>query len=250
MDLTDVPLHRLSLISGATFITAVINLPQKFQVVNKVSPVGAGWRMLPLMLSIAVAAGVAGYIIQRLKIPPLYLFLVAGVLQTIGLALTGTLSGVGMRFSSVQYAFEVIMGLGMGLGLSTLIVALPTIVESADGGTSLHFGCLEMLLTIPAVTMGALGQARVLGGSIGVAIATNILNHRVRSGTHAIPPNVIKEILASTRAIDKLDKALQQAVRHTFAKGYDQQFQMLAGLGGATILLSCLMFERKPRRMQ
>jgi hypothetical protein len=57
------------------------------------------------------------------------------------------------------------MGLGFGLGLSTLLVMTPLVVSDQD----------------MAVTMGALTQIRVMGGTSGLAICATIFNNYIDS---------------------------------------------------------------------
>ena len=116
------------------FITAVINIPQKLQVVNNVSAFGAGWRLLALMLCAPLGAVASGFLIQKLKIPPLYIFIFAATLQTVGLALMSTLSTTQSKVPSAQYGYQVILGLGTGLALSSVIIAAPTVIEDKDAG--------------------------------------------------------------------------------------------------------------------
>ena len=116
------------------FIPVVINLPQKFQVVNSLSAFEAGWRLLALMLCTPTASAASGFLIQKLKFPPFYIFLVASILQTLGLALMSTLPTSEPSFPSEQYAYQVILGLGIGFSLSSAIIAAPIVVKSKDIG--------------------------------------------------------------------------------------------------------------------
>jgi len=124
------------LFGGAIFITAVIVISQRFQVVNDLSAFDAGWRLLALMLCSPLGSALSGYLVSKAKVPPFYLFLVAAVLQIIGLALMGTLSVTSSAVPRAQYGYQVILGLGIGLTLSSLLIAAPTVIESKDTGES------------------------------------------------------------------------------------------------------------------
>ena len=115
-------------------MSVVINIPQKFQVVNGLTAFGAGWRLLALMLCAPLGSSASGFLIQRLKIPAFYIFLIAAILQTVGLALMGSLPVSQNGVPRVQYAYQVILGLGIGLNLSTVLTAAPTVIESRDTG--------------------------------------------------------------------------------------------------------------------
>ena len=210
-----------------------MNIPQRFQVVNDLSAFEAGWRLLALMLCSPLGSVVSSYLVSKVKFPAIYLFLAAAILQTIGLALMGTLSTTDPTVPSSQYGYQVILGLGIGLTLSSLIIAAPTVIEPED----------------TAAFIGALSQARVLGGSIGLAICTNILNNRVKAKSHFLSAQQLQELLQSAQTIKTLPLPAQKAVRETFAEGYNEEFQVLIAFAGAAILATLMMWEKKPRRM-
>lgn len=114
----------------------MVLIPQRFQVVNDLSAFNAGWRLLALMLCSPLGSVTSGYLVQRIKFPPVYIFLVAAILQTIGLALMGTLSVSDPHVPSAQYAYQVVLGLGIGLTLSSLLIAAPTVIKENDTGMS------------------------------------------------------------------------------------------------------------------
>ncbi|KAI4282948.1 MAG: hypothetical protein L6R35_005285 [Caloplaca aegaea] len=176
------------LFGGAIFITAVIVIPQRFQVVNHLS---------------AFEAALSGYLVSKAKIPPFHLFLVAAVLQIIGLALMGTLSVTSSGVPPAQYGYQVILGLGIGLTLSSLIIAAPTVIEGKD----------------TAVFIGALSQARILGGSIGLAVCANILNNKVKTASSFLSSEQLHGLLGSAQTIGLLPSGLQKMVREVYGKG-------------------------------
>lgn len=90
------------------------------------------------MLCSPLGSAISGFLVSKIKLPPIYIFLVAAILQTVGLALMGTLPVTKPGVSSAQYGYQVILGLGIGLTLSSLIVAAPTVIDDKDTGTSLH----------------------------------------------------------------------------------------------------------------
>ena len=124
------------LFSGAILITAVITIPQRFQVINDLSAFDAGWRLLALMLCVPIGSALPGILIPKLKVPPCYVFLAGAILQTIGVALMGTLSISDVKVPKAQYGYQVILGLGIGLTLSSLLIAAPTVIEDKDTGNS------------------------------------------------------------------------------------------------------------------
>ena len=104
--------------------------------VNNLSAFNSGWRLLALMLCSPLGSLISGYLVQKIKFPPVYVFFVATILQTIGLALMGTLDVSDPDVPSAQYAYQVILGLGIGLTLSSLLIAAPTVIREKDTGPS------------------------------------------------------------------------------------------------------------------
>ncbi|KAF8243727.1 MFS general substrate transporter [Wilcoxina mikolae CBS 423.85] len=200
---------------------AIINLPQCFQAVNETS--ASGFRLLPLLLCSPLASGLSGFAVTMLKIPPLHLIFAGGALQLVGIGLMSSIPESRRDILPAQYGYEVIMGFGFSLGLSTLLVMLPLVVEKKD----------------TAVAMGEITQIRVLGGTIGLAICTALQNNHVKTklaSELSLTAWQIQCILDSTKAISLL--------------GTDQQYQMkiMTGFSAAVFLTSLIMWERKPRR--
>lgn len=98
--------------------------------------------------------------------------------------------------------------------------------------------------------IGALTQARILGGSIGLAVCTNILNEKVKAGSDFLSPQQLDALLQSAQAIKALPPNVQVVVRETFGRGYNEEMQALTAFGGAALLATLMMWERRPRRMQ
>ena len=127
------------------------------------------------------------------------------------------------------------MGFGFGLTLTTLITMVPLVVSKKD----------------MAVSLGAITQIRVLGGTIGLAISTTVLNSFVRNGLEGMMLSVeqIEGINTDLSYIKQLTETQQVAVRTVFANGYNKQTKVLLGFCGLMFLSSLLMWERNPRRV-
>lgn len=94
-----------------------------------------------------------------------------------------------------------------------------------------------------AVAMGAVTQFRIMGGALGLAIATNVLNTYVKSHLSAsIAPQQVSTILSSAEEINVLDPAVRSTVRAIFGHGYNLQMEVLIGFGAAQIPASLLMW--------
>lgn len=94
----------------------------------------AGLDLLPLLLASPFAAAVSGLLTSNFKIPPFYLILAGSVSQFVGLGLTCSLPTDSFSISPQRYDYEVIMGLGFGLSLSTLLTLAPLLVKEPELG--------------------------------------------------------------------------------------------------------------------
>lgn len=98
-----------------------------------------------------------------------------------------------------------------------------------------------------AVAMGAIAQFRVMGGSIGLAIATAIQHSYIRSHLRQfLTGNVVETLLQSASAISTLPTGAQDLVRETYGVSYNLQMKFLAGTAGAQLLTSLTMWQQNP----
>ncbi|PGH09842.1 hypothetical protein GX51_00529 [Blastomyces parvus] len=220
--------------TGFPFVAIVVNIPQRAQAVSGLSSVKAGLALLPLLLTSPLATAASGILTSNFKIPPFYLILLGSVLQVIGVGLTCALPTRSFDVSPQQYGYEALMGLGFGLSLTTILTLAPLVIKDPDLG----------------VTMGALTQVRVLGGTISLAICSTILNNDLRPKlASVISPSQLRAISDSLSSIDNLTPAQQTAARLAFGEGYNKQNIFLTAFSGVSLLTSMFIWEKKLRRV-
>jgi hypothetical protein len=228
---------RNAFFAGFPFTSLVVNIPQRFQAVNGTTAQRAGISLLPLLLMTPLASGLSGYLAsnQKLRVPPLYLVLLGSCLQLIGVGLDSSIStNVTNGIQKVQYAYEVLVGIGFGLVLSSLLTLVPMVANKSD---------------IP-VLLGAVTQVRVLGGTIGLAISTVTLNSYVKTALSSqLSPEQIARIADSLSELEKLSTEQQIFVRQSFAEGYNRQTRITLVFSVAVLLSCLLMMEKRPRRL-
>lgn len=112
---------------GFPFVSIVVNIPQRAQAVNELSPIRTGIALLPLLLISPFATAVLGILTSNFKVPPFYSMLIGAVLQLVGVGLTTSLPIDGYRIAPQQYGYEAIIGPGFGLGLSTVLTLAPLV---------------------------------------------------------------------------------------------------------------------------
>ncbi|KAK4197310.1 major facilitator superfamily transporter [Triangularia verruculosa] len=208
-------------LTGFPFMAAIITIPQRMQVVNHLSAVQAGIRMLPLLLCSPVATALSGFMLSKLRLPPLYMLLAGCILQAVGVGLFGWLQtgGVG-EIPASQYGTQIIMGFGFGFNLGTLLMMVPLVVKQED---------------MP-VTMGAVSQIRVLGGTIGLAVCSAVLSSHV---------NAIPQGSSHTSHMSERWEYTQ-----AYADGYTQQMRAMLYFCFAALVSLLLLAERHPRKLQ
>lgn len=90
-----------------------------------------------------------------------------------------------------------------------------------------------------------MGQFRVMGGVIGLAIVTTAFNGLVRGKLGSLlSPIHLETLLRSPETITLLPASLQDTVRAVFADGYTLQIKILAGLAAGQIPAALLMWEK------
>ncbi|CAJ2514279.1 Uu.00g023980.m01.CDS01 [Anthostomella pinea] len=215
--------------TGFPFMTVLINLPQRFQAVDGASPFQAGIHLLPLLLASPVVTAICGQLAGKFKVPPFYLLLFGTTMQILGIGLA---SSVSFKSGNAMYGYEVIMGFGFGMGLVTLLVFTPMVVTRSD----------------MAVAMGAVTQVRVLGGTLGLAISSTVLNNHLSSNLPLLlPPEDIKQISDSVQFINTLPETTRDAVRRVFADGYNAQLRVMTYFSAAVWICALLLWENRPR---
>lgn len=133
---------RNAFLTGFPFMAAIIIIPQRFQVVNGTNAVDAGIRLLPLLLCSPIATILSSLILTKLRAPPFYLLLAGCSLQTLGVGLFSSLDSSHLDVPRTQYGFQVIMGFGFGINLSTVLMMVPLVVNQKDMGTYVPWFCV------------------------------------------------------------------------------------------------------------
>ncbi|CAO0798608.1 unnamed protein product [Mucor circinelloides] len=168
---------------GMTFFSMVYYLPIYFQVVREDSAMWSGIRLIPMELLIAVFSTFSGLFISKTGIFKPLLPIGMGLLTLcVGLI---SLFGEDTPWSKV-YGFTVIGGMGLGCMFSSAIIALQASAEPRD----------------IAVVTGLGNFSRILGGALGVAISSAILNSSLAQDLPArVPSDVVQSVLGSSEYV-------------------------------------------------
>lgn len=150
----------LSVVVGCAMFGGIVYLPVFLQIVTGASATNSGLLLLPLMTGLMTTSIVSGRVITRTgryKVWP-----VAGMaVAAVGMYLLSTMDASTGRVESS--AFMLVLGVGIGMIMQVLILAIQNSVTYGDLG----------------VATSAANFFRSLGGSIGVAVFGAILTARL-----------------------------------------------------------------------
>ena len=112
--------RRITLGTGFLLFLAIVVIPERYQIVNSTSALGAGLRLIPLLVASSVGSTIASIMASRTN-QVFYNMIVANCLLLLGTGLmsTGTLSA---RSDPALYGYQIIFGLGIGTTLSSTTI--------------------------------------------------------------------------------------------------------------------------------
>ncbi|KAF2469066.1 MFS multidrug transporter-like protein [Lindgomyces ingoldianus] len=219
-----------SWLAGAIMTVTIIQIPQRFVLVNGLSPMAAGVRLLPFTTVMASSSVLASIITSKAKIPVVNVLIFAGLLMiagTVGLSQTP----VSPAIWGPQYGFQILAGVGVGIFNVMVILLPPYIVER------------QYL----AVANGAMIQMRILGGALALAITTSAASPSLRHNLlKVLSPQEAATFLDRTETIAILSPTKQAAVREINGKYYDLQMNVMIGFAVASVFFSVLQWQKKP----
>lgn len=100
------------------------------------------------------------------------------------------------------------------------------------------------------VVIGAITQVRVLGGTIGLAISSTVLNGFVKRELRGVLSGEDMGMVGDSLGyIGGLDDGVQVEVREVFARGYRRVLFVTLGFSGCMVLCCGVMWERKAKRL-
>jgi hypothetical protein len=101
-----------------------------------------------------------------------------------------------------------------------------------------------------AIATGAVVQFRFLGGAVGLAIASNILNGRLAHHLQGVlTRHDLHLFLENTKAINHISPHLQQEVRHILAGSFSTQLRVMIGFAAASVPAALLLLKPGKRQL-
>ncbi|OSS44301.1 hypothetical protein B5807_11136 [Epicoccum nigrum] len=209
-----------SLLNGLPFYIIVILIPQRLETVNGESPIASGIKLLSYTLVAAVGGIMANVMVATINIAPIYIMWFFAVLNTLGTGLLINLPST-TSISPQLYGYAAIAGIGIGGTWSIAILYIGFVVDDQDIGTA----------------SGALVEFRILGGALGLAIASATMESYLRQELPAlVAPEQLQLILKNTAVIKTLPPNVRNAILEVFADGYTLQMKVTAGISALQVL--------------
>ncbi|KAJ5683611.1 hypothetical protein N7462_006776 [Penicillium macrosclerotiorum] len=219
-----------SFVTGAPFNVILVYVPQQAQILLGKSPLDSGIYLIGYAAVAAVAAAIVNMASSKGRIPFIYSLLVGCAVHTIGVGLLSTIA-TSKGFHATDIIYGVIAGAGIGIIMGVLVLSTPYIVEDRD----------------LAIATGTVVQLRFLGGAIGLAIASNILNGRLSNHLQGVlSPHDLHLFLENVKWIDHLAIFLREEVKDVFAQSYTTQLRVMIGF--AAVQLPAILLLIKPGR--
>jgi hypothetical protein len=225
---------RVTFLTGFPYIACTIVLPERFQIVNNQTVLQAGVHILPLLGGCAVGSFLGGAISSKSNNTG-YTLVGASSMQLLGVGLMLTASAENDT-AAKQYGFQAIFGLGVGLSFSAATI-MTNLVASEESER--------------ASAQGAVAQARVLGGCIGLSTCTVILNAHVnRYLEEELDKDQLDQLLRSPLSGLHLPPNLREMVRRVYANAFREELKVMTGVCAAMVVFSLLTLERRPAPLE
>jgi hypothetical protein len=103
----------------------------------------------------------------------------------------------------------------------------------------------------PAAAQGAIAQVRVLGGIVGLSIATTLFNRRSRASlSDTLVPSQLEALYKSPLAVISFPPDQQVFVKGVYADVFSLQMRVLMFVCAVAVLVSLFSWERRPRNVE
>ncbi|MFJ3231822.1 MFS transporter [Streptomyces sp. NPDC086787] len=220
----------VGLVIGAALFGAASYLPTFLQMVDGASATGSGLLMLPMMAGIVVASIAGGQLIShtgRYKIYPV----LGGAVSVVGMWL---LSRLDADTSRLLYSiWMAVLGIGIGLVMPVLVLAVQNSVRPADLGTA----------------TSANNYFRQIGGSVGAAVFGTLFAGRLADSLRReLPPHPGARLPDPQSLTPQLVHALPPALRDAYIRGYADAmpriFLHLVPVLALGLLAACFLKEK------
>ncbi|RCI08715.1 hypothetical protein L249_4762 [Ophiocordyceps polyrhachis-furcata BCC 54312] len=216
-------------VAGLMQVLCII-IPERFQIVDGEKALLAGVHILPLLGACAAGSFLGGALSSK-RNNTSYTLVGASCLQLLGVGLMTTMNGTQLT-AATQYGYQAIFGLGVGLSFSAA-----TIMTNAFAAE----------WSVRASAQGAVAQARVLGGCVGLSVCTVLFNlHINRHLSDNLTAAQLDLLHRSPLTGLQLPEGLRRLVRAVYVGAFGQQIQVMGLVCAVMVVVSLFSLERYP----
>ncbi|HEX5267195.1 MAG TPA: MDR family MFS transporter, partial [Acidimicrobiales bacterium] len=217
-------------LAGMAMFGGTVYMPLFLQLVSGVSPVLSGLLVLPMMLGVTFSSITTGRLITRTgryKRWPI----IGSILMPTGMYLLSFMTAATPRWQAGL--FMMVLGLGMGMIMPVLIVAIQNATRQEDLGTATSSNTFF----------------RSMGSSFGVAVFGTIMNARLKFWFPKLVPNLghlnlsATSVAFSPTAVHKLPAPVRNGIVTAFAHSLHTVFLWAAPIALLTLPAILLMKE-------
>ncbi|KAI0543493.1 major facilitator superfamily domain-containing protein [Xylaria curta] len=218
---------------GAPMTIASIQLPQRYQLINESSPLDAGVKFLAYGVPFPFGVVVTSILAGRFRLPFVYIIVLGTVLQIVGFALLSTTPGTINTWRG-QFGYSFIAGLGTGI----------------TGGLYNFLNPLSIDKKEQYLAIGAGVQARMLGGSVGIAVVNSVWINYVRQHLASMLTEAdIDTLLTDIGTLSGFPPAVQKAFRAVCNDAYNLQMLATLGFVAAQVIVVAALWRRPAYRL-
>ncbi|KAI8378397.1 major facilitator superfamily domain-containing protein [Blakeslea trispora] len=218
---------------GMTFFSAVYYLPVYFQVVRNDSAMWSGIRLIPMQMVLCVISTLSGLFISKTGMyRPL---IVSGMFfLTLWIGLT-SLYDRDTPWSRI-YGITIIGSLGLGSLFSSTIIALQAAVPPKD----------------IAVVTGLGNFSRILGGALGVAVSSAVLNSQLNQELYKyVPEEIALAIIQSSEFVNHgLPQEYKEVTLEVYVDALRLIWWVLIPMAGIGLIASLFVKHHSTRSHQ
>jgi EmrB/QacA subfamily drug resistance transporter len=221
----------LSLVSGVAMFGAIIFLPEYQQIIRGASATKSGLLLLPVVFGMLVASIASGRIISRTgryRLFPIF----GTVLVTVGFWLFSHITATTSQ--TTLSLWMVVLGVGVGLFMQVMVLAVQNSVERKDLGTA----------------TSSVAFFRTMGSAFGTSLFGAILVNRLSYNLTKFIPHVAgtptinaSSIQSGTAALAKAPPAVLRGFDIAFADSFHTLFLWGIPLAAIAIVLAFMLRE-------
>ncbi|KAF9299437.1 hypothetical protein BGZ88_007899 [Linnemannia elongata] len=227
---TNVACLSASFFLGAVFFIVMFYMPLYFQIVRRRSATAAGLEMLPIVAGLLIASILSGFMISKFGQYRPFIW-IGFTLMTTGIGLLTLLhvdSGRGP-----QIAFMLIVGLGIGFCMQTILLAIQSSVATKD----------------MAVATANATFFRTVGQVIGIAVAGTVFNNKVMSGFAPLLETIpgIGAVASNSSLMVNFEPEVQQMILEIYMAAIQKALTVGIPCGAVGFLCSLFIIQNKLR---